>query len=87
MKAQADQNNQNKSNAKPAAKGLEAEQSPWTEPFLRSQETGTFDRVTDADAKADQKHAERSHANARKSEDRPSDDATHDALSTIFHGH
>ncbi|HLY29215.1 MAG TPA: hypothetical protein VKQ72_22910 [Aggregatilineales bacterium] len=83
MNAQAGQDNQPTPDA---GKEPEAEHSPWTEPFHLSLDTGTFDRVSGADQKADQQRAEHSEATP-KSEDRPSDDATHDALSTIFHGH
>jgi len=79
------QTEQDKQSAKAPSHEAEGEHSPWTEPFLRSQDTGTFDRVTDADVEADQKRAARAHA-GKMSPDRQSDDATHDALSTIFHG-
>ena len=72
-----------KENAKSVSKPKpEGESSPWTEPFQRSQDSGAFDFGGHF---SDQKHAHHAHAEKQPA-DQDTDEATRDALSTIYHG-
>ncbi len=73
-------------NAKPASQSgkPEAEHSPWTEPFQRSQDSGAFDSTAQNQKSAHQS-AHRANAGSKPAAQH-TDEATHDALSTIFNG-